>query len=126
MEQVGLSGLARHDYWSLSGGQRKRTHVARALARRPGLLLLDEATEGMDAGSQEVFLETLDELRGDGLSVVFVTHRLDIAAHHATHVALVHAGRVASGPRDEILALPEIEDAFGSAALLLRGDGALP
>jgi len=117
LERAGLAGMSQRDYWSLSGGQRQRALVARALVRRPHLLLLDEATEGMDAGSEEAFLATLSELhQSREATLLFVTHRLDIAAQHATHVALVYAGGVRSGPRDEMLALPVVEEAFGSAA----------
>jgi ABC-type Mn2+/Zn2+ transport system ATPase subunit len=124
LERAGLAGMAERSYWSLSGGQRQRALVARALVRRPHLLLLDEATEGMDAASEESFLETLDELhRGGEVTVLFVTHRLDIAAHHASHIALVNEARVRGGTRDEMLALPEIEEAFGCAASLLFSHG---
>ncbi|MBW2274942.1 MAG: ATP-binding cassette domain-containing protein [Deltaproteobacteria bacterium] len=117
LERAGLAGMARRSYWSLSGGQRQRALVARALVRRPRLLLLDEATEGMDAASEESFLATLGELHHGGeATLLFVTHRLDIAARHATHIALVHGGGLRAGPRDAVLALPEIEEAFGHAA----------
>jgi len=99
LERVGLAGMASRSYWSLSGGQRQRALVARALVRRPELLLLDEATEGMDSDSEQGFLRTLDELHRSGsAALVFVTHRRELAARYATHVALVGEGRVRSGP----------------------------
>jgi ABC-type Mn2+/Zn2+ transport system ATPase subunit len=117
LERAGLAGMTGRSYWSLSGGQRQRALVARALVRRPRLLLLDEATEGMDAASEESFLATLGELHHRGeATLLFVTHRLDIAVRHATHFALVRGGGLRTGPRDAVLALPEIEEAFGPAA----------
>jgi ABC-type Mn2+/Zn2+ transport system ATPase subunit len=115
LERVGLQGMANRDYWSLSGGQRRRALVARALVRRPGLLVLDEATEGMDVGSQDEFLDTLDALhREQASTVVFITHRVDIAVRYATHLALVHAQRVVAGPRAEFLAGDRLSQAFGA------------
>jgi ABC-type Mn2+/Zn2+ transport system ATPase subunit len=116
LERAGLAGLETADYWSLSGGQRQRALVARALVRRPAVLLLDEPTEGLDVGTEESLLETLADLsHRDALTLVFVTHKLAIAARHASHVALVDRGRVTAGPRDGILRPEVLEPAFGVA-----------
>ncbi|MGI9592240.1 MAG: ATP-binding cassette domain-containing protein, partial [Myxococcota bacterium] len=105
LERAGLAALAGADYWALSGGQQRRTLVARALVRRPAWLVLDEPTEGLDVGTEESLLDTLAGLNGDeGVTLLFVTHKLSIAARHASHVALFHDGRVSAGPRDEVLA----------------------
>jgi zinc transport system ATP-binding protein len=103
LEQVGLTGMARRSVWALSGGQRQRALLARALVRRPELLVLDEPTEGLDAATHEALLRTVDALRRDGLTLLVVTHRLEIAREHADHVALFVDGRVVAGPRDEVL-----------------------
>ena len=90
--------------------------MARALVRRPRLLVLDEPTEGLDAGSEEAFLETIDELaREDGATLLVVTHRLQVALRHATHVALVHDGVVESGPRAQMLTNRNVARVFGPA-----------
>jgi len=114
LAQVGLAGLAKRDLRALSGGQRQRALVARALVRRPRLLVLDEPTEGLDVASEESFLETIDELhRTERLTLLFVTHKLRIAARYATHVALFAQGGVRAGPRDAILLPGDLERAFG-------------
>ncbi len=114
LDRVGLAGLVDRDLRTLSGGQRQRALVARALVRRPKLLVLDEPTEGVDVGSEEVFLETLADLRRDeGLTLLFVTHKLGTAARHATHVALFQDGRVRTGVREAVLDPDALEDAFG-------------
>jgi ABC-type Mn2+/Zn2+ transport system ATPase subunit len=121
LERVGLGGLAAADFRSLSGGQRQRALVARALVRRPRLLLLDEPTEGLDVASEDGLLRTLAALRESGaFTLLFVTHKLKLAARFATHVGLFHAGTICAGPRDEILALPVLEDAFGVPTELLE------
>jgi zinc transport system ATP-binding protein len=105
LAEVGLAELATRSLWSLSGGQRQRALLARALVRRPELLLLDEPTEGLDVATQQALLATLDSLhRSVRLSLVVVTHRLEIARERADHVALFANGRVLAGPRDEVLA----------------------
>ena len=114
LARAGLAGLADRDLRALSGGQRQRALVARALVRRPRLLLLDEPTEGLDVASEESFLETIDDLRrAEQLTLVFVTHKLRIAARYATHVALFVEGRVRAGPRDAVLLPADLEAAFG-------------
>jgi len=119
LEKVGLAGLESQDYWSLSGGQRQRALVARTLVRRPAFLLLDEATSGLDWPATAAFLHTVSELnRLDGLTILFVTHDLAIAARHATHAALFSAGRVHAGPGHDVLSAANLERAYGTPIAL--------
>jgi ABC-type Mn2+/Zn2+ transport system ATPase subunit len=121
LERAGLAGLAARDLHSLSGGQRQRALVARALVRRPHLMLLDEPTEGLDVASEQALLQTLEALRREeGLTLLFVTHKLRLAARFASHVALFHAGRVVAGPRAATLAREVVEQAFGVPPELLE------
>ena len=114
LERAQLDGMGDRDYWSLSGGQRQRALVARALVRRPSLLVLDEPTEGMDLGSQEQFLATVEALhRDEGSTILFVTHHIQVAARYATHVALVYEGQLIADGRDRVLQAELLERAFG-------------
>lgn len=114
LEQVGLAGKERTSYWSLSGGQRQRALVARALVRRPSLLLVDEPTEGLDVAAADAFRRTVMELnQGTGLTLLFVTHNLHLAARMATHVALFEQGGVRTGTAAELLRHDTIERVFG-------------
>jgi energy-coupling factor transporter ATP-binding protein EcfA2 len=91
--------MAGRDFRALSGGERQRALVARALIRRPTLLILDEPTNNLDPGAEEALLELLAELnRTERLTLLVVTHDLALAAHHATHVALAADGTIAAGP----------------------------
>jgi zinc transport system ATP-binding protein len=105
LAQVGVLELAERSFWSLSGGQRQRALLARALVRRPELLLLDEPTEGLDVATKQALLATFDALHQSArIALVVVTHRHEIARDHADHVALFADGRVVAGPREAVLA----------------------
>lgn len=112
---VGLEGIGGQDFWELSGGQRQRAMIARALVRRPMLLVLDEPTASLDPAAEGVVLDMLAEVnRSERVTVLFVTHDLDIASHYASHVALFHDGRVSAGPREEAMRLENLERIFGA------------
>jgi ABC-type Mn2+/Zn2+ transport system ATPase subunit len=116
LDKVGLGTLEGKDYWSLSGGQRQRALVARALVRRPSILILDEPTNGLDLVAEEGVLRFLADLnRKDHQTLLFVTHNLAIAARYATHIALFHAGDVVSGSRQEVLNRQTLERIYGVA-----------
>jgi iron complex transport system ATP-binding protein len=87
--------------------------VARALIRRPGILLADEPTSGLDLSVETALLQSLAELnRTDRLTLIMVMHDLATAARFATHVALVHNGRVQAGLAHEILCREKLEQAY--------------
>jgi len=79
LEQAEIADLATRPYAALSGGQRRRVLVARALAARPGLLILDEPTANMDAESEERLYKTLGKLKG-AATVLMVTHDTDFVS----------------------------------------------
>jgi zinc transport system ATP-binding protein len=124
LQKVQMSGLADKDYWALSGGQRQRALVARALVRRPGFLIVDEPTNGLDLAAESALLRSVAKLhRDDGLTVLFVTHDLTIVARHATHVALFREQHVKSGTGDDVLIPAELEKTYGVAVSLVQDDG---
>ncbi len=99
LDHVDLAPLRDRNYWSLSGGQRQRALVARALVRRPSLLLADEPTNGLDLIAHNTLLDALSALhRSEKLAVVMIAHDLLVAARYCTHIALFHGGGVAAGP----------------------------
>jgi ABC-type Mn2+/Zn2+ transport system ATPase subunit len=127
LERVGLGGLEGKDYWSLSGGQRQRALVARALVRRPSILMLDEPTNGLDLVAEDAALRLLAELNGKAhQTLLFVTHNLAIAARYATHIALFHAGEVVSGPRQEVLNRQTLERVYGVAVEVSSNQSGAP
>ena len=87
----------------LSGGQRRRVALARAILRDASVLLLDEPTSGLDAASEQAVLDALDQA-AKGRTVLAVSHRLSLAAR-ADRVVVLDGGRVVEqGPPGELLA----------------------
>ncbi|MER6914258.1 heme ABC transporter ATP-binding protein [Streptomyces sp. NPDC000594] len=89
---------------ALSGGERARVALARVLAQRTSLLLLDEPTAALDLRHQELVLRVCRDRASAGDAVVVVLHDLSLAAAHADRVAVLHEGRIAAdGPPAEVL-----------------------
>jgi energy-coupling factor transporter ATPase len=80
LEQVGLVELRKRPVQFLSAGQKQLLAIASALSMHPDCLLLDEATSSLDPSSRSRFLETVDALHDDGLTILSTTHRMDEAA----------------------------------------------
>jgi len=93
LDRVGLAALADRQIGALSGGQRKRAFVARAIAQGASLLLLDEPFAGVDTGTQHDLTRLLRELAATGATVLVSTHDLDAVPALCDEVALV-AGTV--------------------------------
>ncbi|MEV4279263.1 metal ABC transporter ATP-binding protein [Actinoplanes xinjiangensis] len=92
---VGLLDRIGDPVTTLSGGQQQRTLIARALAGRPDLLVLDEPNAGVDAASQEAFAAALTRFAGDGGTVLLVLHELGPLRPLIGRAVVVHDGRIA-------------------------------
>ena len=94
LEVVGLADRSRDKVRSLSGGQARRVEIARSLMHRPDLLLLDEATVGLDVGSRESVVKIVRDLVAkERLGVLWATHLMD-EVKPTDHVVVLHKGRV--------------------------------
>jgi zinc transport system ATP-binding protein len=91
---VGLARLILQPVGTLSGGQQQRVLIARALAGRPELLVLDEPTAGVDAASQEAFAKALQRFVEDGGTVLLVAHEIGPLQPLITRCVVVHHGAV--------------------------------
>jgi len=104
MRRLDVANLGARVFHTLSGGERMRTMLARALAGEPELLLADEPLAGLDPYHQLQVMALLAELAGDGRAVVAVLHDLSLAGRYCHRLALMDAGRiVACGPAAEVL-----------------------
>ncbi len=97
---VGLGDRAGHRPTQLSGGEQQRVAIARSLANAPSLLLADEPTGELDAGTGASLLELFAQLHRDGTTLVFVTHDA-VVARAAARVIRLSDGRVASDTRND-------------------------
>jgi ABC-type cobalamin/Fe3+-siderophores transport system ATPase subunit len=88
--------------------------VARALVRDPLMMIVDEPTAGLDLAASSGLLKTITELnQKHKITVIFVTHDLQLAGRYASHVAIFKNKRVINGPIGEILTGKNLEKAFG-------------
>ncbi|MBK5936659.1 metal ABC transporter ATP-binding protein [Halorhodospira sp. 9621] len=103
LSATAMAELADRHISELSGGQKKRVLLARALAQQARLLLLDEPLVGVDRSSEALIFEVLRDLRAAGRTVVLVTHDIAGARRHADRLVLFNRSVIASGPPEEVM-----------------------
>src|SRR5882757_5254102 len=123
LERVGLSpDIVEQLPTELSGGQRQRLAIARALALEPKLLILDEALSALDCSIQAQIANLLMELQSSlGMTYLFITHDLAMAAYLADEIAVMNRGRIVEqGPAEKILKQPQHETTLRLLAAVPR------
>lgn len=125
LEQLGIGDLAHRHIRALSGGQQQRAFIARALIRKPDLLVLDEPTSGVDVRTRHDILHLLHELNHDGISIVMTTHDLNAVAAHLPSLVCVNKTILAQGSPFEVLRPDVLQALYGAEMIVVQRDGML-
>lgn len=121
IEACSLGALRRRRMDEISGGEKARAHLARALAQHAPLLLLDEPTAGLDPAQSLGVADVLRTHASSGGAVIFSTHDIALAASTAHRIVLLKSGRViAEGPAEKALTPATLEAAYERKARLER------
>jgi ABC-type branched-subunit amino acid transport system ATPase component len=113
IERTRLTGLEQARPGELSYGTQRRVEIARALAMRPRLLLLDEPTAGMNQGERREIGALLQRLRGEGLTQLLVEHDVQMMIDTCDYVLSMNFGKlIAEGPPDQVVRDPAVQQAY--------------
>jgi manganese/zinc/iron transport system ATP- binding protein len=118
LAQVGMTDFAARQIGELSGGQQQRTFLARALAQRADVYLLDEPFQGVDAVTERAVVDLLRGLRAEGKTVVAVHHDLATVPDYFDRVALLNGTVIAEGSVTEAFTADNLRAAYGGRVVL--------
>lgn len=111
LEETGASELGKRRFAELSGGQKQKVLIARALATKPDFLLLDEPTAGIDAAASQTTMDLLRRLHQEHhLTILMVNHDLPAVRKNVQEIIWLHDGVVVQGPVGELLSRDKIEE----------------
>jgi manganese/iron transport system ATP-binding protein len=122
LARVGMSEFRGRQIGELSGGQRKRVFLARALAQRGRVILLDEPFTGVDVNTEMAIIALLRELRSEGHIMLVSTHNLGSVPEYCDHVVLINRTVLASGPTGDVFTEQNLLQTFGGALRHFRFD----
>jgi ABC-type Mn2+/Zn2+ transport system ATPase subunit len=120
LDRLGIGDLARRHIRELSGGQQQRMFIARALLRRPELLLMDEPTSGVDVATRHDMLHLLADLNADGVAILVTTHDLNGVAAHLPRLVALNGTVIAAGTPHQVITAPVLEQTFGAPMEVLE------
>jgi manganese/iron transport system ATP-binding protein len=124
LERVGLTPFRKRQIGELSGGQKKRVFIARALAQGGTIILLDEPFTGVDVGTEAAIIALMRQLRDEGCVILVSTHNLGSIPEFCDQVVLVNKAVIAAGPTARVFTPANLALAFGGALRHLRLGGA--
>lgn len=114
LEEVGIADLASRLYREMSGGQKQRALIARALCSDPDVLVLDEHTNDLDIAAEKAIMALIDRLHEERhLAVVMVSHSLNTVANHARKIGLIREGRLRLEAVDNVMQAEYLQELYG-------------
>lgn len=113
LERVNMQDYRHRQIGELSGGQKKRVFLARALAQEGQVILLDEPFTGVDVTTEDAIIELLKSLRDEGRVMLVSTHNLGSVPQFCDQVVLVNRRVLDAGPTECVFTQPNLEQAFG-------------
>ena len=113
LTRVGLEQLADRQVGELSGGQRRRVFIARALVQAADILILDEPFSGVDTNAQSNLMDTLEHLNRDGITVILSTHDLNLAFQRFDKVMALRQRLIAYGAPDAVYTPDTLAQLYG-------------
>lgn len=114
LKMTDLVELATHKLSELSGGEKKRAFLASVLALEPELLLLDEPGSSLDLNHQTDFFKLLKKLSKDGVTIIVVTHELNLASLFCTKLIMLNDGRISNkGKPTEVITSSAVQSIYG-------------
>lgn len=125
LERVGMSDYRHRQIGELSGGQKKRVFLARALAQEGRIILLDEPFTGVDVKTETAIIALLRELKASGHLMLVSTHNLGSVPEFCDRVVLINRTVLAAGPTAETFTQANLEKAFGGVLRNFQLGGAL-
>jgi ABC-type Mn2+/Zn2+ transport system ATPase subunit len=125
LDKLGIGTLAHRHIRNLSGGQQQRAFIARALMRKPELLLLDEPTAGVDVKTRHDILHLLHSLNHEGIAIVLTTHDLNAVAAHLPSLVCINRRLIAMGTPQEVLTPDVLSELYGADMVVIQQEGML-
>lgn len=119
IEKVGLSDFRNRQISQLSGGQQQRVFIARALAQKADIYLMDEPFVGVDAATENAILSLLQEMKKDGKTVLMIHHDLQTVSDYFDYLVLLNTRLIAKGTPQEVLTEENLSNAYGGQLTLL-------
>jgi manganese/iron transport system ATP-binding protein len=113
LERVGMTAYRKRQIGELSGGQKKRVFLARALAQEGRVILLDEPFTGVDVNTEQAIIALLKELRAEGRIILVSTHNLGSVPEFCDRAILINRTILASGPTEQVFTHDNLRAAFG-------------
>lgn len=123
LNQLGIGDIAHRHIRELSGGQQQRVFIARAMYRKPDILVMDEPTSGVDVRTRHEVLHLLADLHAAGLTILLTTHDLNGLAAHLPRLVCLNRKVIADGHPRDVLTSDVLEATYGAPMEVLEHGG---